>query len=81
LAFSVGLVGFYIFSADKPDGLEDTMEDSGLEEGEPVWHAPLDYGDTYASTLIMGFVGFAVVFMVLFGYLWLVGGKKDRKSK
>ncbi|MCU0861323.1 MAG: hypothetical protein MUE65_03290, partial [Methanomassiliicoccales archaeon] len=60
VAFSIGLVGFYLFSADKPDGLENVMEESGIEEGEPVWQAPLDYGDSYGSTLIMGLVGFAV---------------------
>lgn len=81
VAFSIGLVGFYIFSADKPDGLENVMEENGVEEGEPVWHAPLDYGDSYLGSLIMGMVGFALVFVLFFGYLWLVKGRKTQSSK
>lgn len=78
VAFSIGLVGFYLFSADKPDGLEWVMGENGVEEGEPVWHAPLDYGDSYLTTLLMGLVGFLIVFAVLLAYFRLVKGKKSK---
>ncbi|MEM0449740.1 MAG: hypothetical protein QW520_07980 [Methanomassiliicoccales archaeon] len=80
LAFSIGLIGFYIFSVDKPDGLEAVMEENGLEEGEPVWNAPLDYGSSYLSTLLMGFLGFLIVFLSLLGYLWMVKKTKAKGS-
>ena len=65
--FAVGLVGFYMFSADYGDGLEATMEDAGVEESEPVYMGPLDYGDNYLSSLLMGIIGFFIVLSA--GYL------------
>jgi len=77
VAFAAGLVLFFIFSAPYGDGLERTMEHGGVEEPEPVYHAPLDYGDSYAVALVMGIVGFAIVL----GSAFLVGkafGKRGR---
>ena len=64
--FSIGLVGFYIFSAPYGDGLEVTMEKAGVEEGEAHWTAPLDYGENYWSSLAMGIVGYALTFGLLY---------------
>lgn len=61
VAFAVGLVLFFIFSAPYGDGLEKTMEDAGVEEGEPVYRAPLDYGKNYSTAFAMGILGFVVV--------------------
>ncbi|MGQ9581917.1 MAG: PDGLE domain-containing protein [Thermoplasmatota archaeon] len=60
-AFAVGLVLFFIFSAPYGDGLEKTMDDAGVEEGEPVYSAPLDYGEDYFTAFAMGVLGFVVV--------------------
>lgn len=81
VAFSIGLVGFYLFSADKPDGLESVMEENGVEEGEPVWYAPLDYGDSYLGSWLMGIVGFALVLAVFLGFRLVAKGKRERSAK
>ncbi|HHT74658.1 MAG TPA: hypothetical protein PLI21_01850 [Methanomassiliicoccaceae archaeon] len=77
IAFAVGLVGYYALSADLGDGLEVTLEEGGWEEGEPAYQAPFDYGSDYFTGLIMGLVGFAATFTILFLYLRAV---KTRKS-
>jgi hypothetical protein len=76
LIFAAGLVFYFIFSAPYSDGLESTMEGAGIGEGEPVFEAPLSYGDDYLTALAMGIIGFLVVF----GLVLLVGrilGRKD----
>lgn len=60
LVFAIGLVGFYIFSAEYGDGLEVTMEEAGVEDPEPLYTSPLDYGEDYGSTLVIGVIGFFV---------------------
>jgi hypothetical protein len=71
VAFAVGLVFYFIFSAAFGDGLEKTMENAGVEEQKPVYTAPLSYGDNYHMALVMGIVGFAAVLgcAFLFGKL------------
>ena len=76
LVFMLGLALFFLFAAEFGDGLENTMESAGAEEGEPVFNAPLDYGDSYPVSLAMGFVG-ALATLIL---VWSVGrglGKED----
>jgi len=80
IVFSVGLVAFFMFSDGKPDGLETIMEDNGVTEGEPVFHAPLDYGSGYFSTLLMGIIGFCLVLLVMIAYLILVRKRKSNKG-
>lgn len=74
--FAAGLVLFFIFSEPYGDGLEKTMEQSEVEEGEPVYQTPLDYGSNYLASLAMGIVGFFVVLLVLL-VLGRVLGRKD----
>ncbi len=74
--FAIGLVGFYAFSAMYGDGLEKVMEENGVSEGEPVWTAPLDYGDGYGGSLLMGIIGFFVVMLVFVGLYLLVRSRK-----
>jgi hypothetical protein len=74
--FAVGLVFFFLFSAQYGDGLEKTMEEAGVAEGEPAYEAPLDYGGDYLSALGMGILGFlAVVGLVLL--LGRILGRED----
>ena len=81
LAFSIGLVGFFLVSDGKPDGLETVLEGQGVKEPAPVWTAPLDYGSDYASALSMGIIGFSLVLLVTFGYLRIVAKKKQQGTK
>ena len=72
ILFSVGLIGFYIFSAPFGDGLETTMEDAEVEEADPVYNAPLDYGDNYLLTFSIGCLGFAVTLLIIYLLSWLL---------
>jgi preprotein translocase subunit SecG len=81
LVFSIGLVGFFLVSEGKPDGLETILEGQGVEETAPVWTAPLNYGSDYASALSMGIIGFSLVLLVSFSYLRIVAKKKQQGTK
>lgn len=76
--FSIGLVGYFAFSAAFPDGLERVMEDNGVEEGEPIYSAPLSYGEDYWGALLAGLAGFALTFVLV--YLYLKGMKARNKA-
>ncbi len=79
LAFAVGLVGYFAFSAMHNDGLEKVMEENGVQEGEPVYHAPFDYGSSYSSALLAGLVGFGVTLGAVYGYMKL--RKRSEKAE
>lgn len=61
------------FASENPDGLEATMEKVGLEEN-PLYEAPLDYGETWGQSLIMGVIGIVLVFGVSYGLAKLTKG-------
>ncbi|MBI0584643.1 MAG: hypothetical protein ISF22_10520 [Methanomassiliicoccus sp.] len=72
LVFSVGLVGFFLVSDGVPDGLDKTLEEHGTgEESEPIWSAPLDYGSSYFTSLMMGIVGFFITLVAVYGVVKL----------
>lgn len=72
LAFSIGLIGFFLVSDGVPDGLDKTLEEHGTGEGsEPVWTAPLDYGSNYFASLLMGIVGFFITLVLVYGIVRL----------
>jgi len=82
VVFSIGLVGFFIFSADKGDGLEKTMEDAGVSEGEPVYQAPLSYGEDYPSAFAAGVIGIIITLIFSLGLTYLLARVgKSKKSK
>jgi len=76
--FAIGLVGYFAFSAAFPDGLEKVMENNGMEEGEPFYTAPLNYGEDYWGALLAGLVGFALTFGLV--YMYLKGMKARNKA-
>jgi cobalt/nickel transport protein len=80
LIFAMGLIGFYIFSAAYGDGLESTMQDNGVSEGEPVWSAPLNYGDNYGGSLMMGIVGFFLILFLMLGLFLRARSRKRAKQ-
>lgn len=61
------------FASENPDGLEATMEKVGLEEN-PLYEAPLDYGETWGQSLVMGVIGIVLVFGVSYGLAKLTKG-------
>ncbi|WP_048149490.1 cobalt transporter [Palaeococcus ferrophilus] len=52
-------------ASSNPDGLEATMEHLGLTESS-LYHAPLDYGESWGQSLLMGAVGIGIVFGVVY---------------
>ncbi len=81
IAFSVGLVGFFLVSSGLPDGLDRTMEETGAPASEPVYTAPLDYGGDYTSSLLMGGVGFFITLGAMLGILKLRRSMKASKNE
>ncbi|MEM2943889.1 MAG: hypothetical protein QXN93_05075 [Methanomassiliicoccales archaeon] len=79
--FAVGLVLYFIFSAEYGDGLEKTMENAGVEEGEPIYHAPLDYGEDYITAFFAGLVGFVLVFAISYGYFRIAAKRETNKEE
>jgi hypothetical protein len=76
-----------MFSADKGDGLEKTMEEAGISEGEPVYQAPLSYGEDYPSAFVAGIIGVMITLGLAFLVLQIgkmgtreVKGEKDNDS-
>jgi cobalt/nickel transport protein len=78
VAFAVGLAGYFAFSSNYGDGLERTMQDNGVSEGEPIYTAPMSYGDSYGGAFLAGAVGFAIVFGALFLYMRMDKARKQR---
>ncbi|NJE30697.1 cobalt transporter [Thermococcus sp. 18S1] len=60
-------------ASSNPDGLEATMEKVGLEEN-PVYQAPLDYGETWGQSVVMGLLGILLTFGVGYGLAKLAKG-------
>ena len=79
LAFSVGLVGFFAFSAASGDGLEVTMEHAGLNEVAPVFTGLMSYGDSYGAALVGGLIGFSITVGAILMY-WRIRGRAKRKE-
>lgn len=66
VVFAIGLGLYWTFSAQYGDGLEVTMENAGVSEGEPVYNAPLGYGENYGTSFAMGLAGFCAVAILAF---------------
>jgi cobalt/nickel transport system permease protein len=77
LAFAIGLVGFFAFSAAYGDGLEVTMEQAGVQEIEPLFTSIMGYGEDYGGALIAGIAGFALLMTIMMTY-WMV--KRSRTA-
>ncbi|HUW43165.1 MAG TPA: hypothetical protein VMW02_02895 [Thermoplasmata archaeon] len=75
--FSIGTLGYVAFSADKPDGLEKTMEDAGVVEQAPIYVAPFSYGEGYFGYLAGGIIGFFAVLLVSIGILKRLAKKNE----
>ncbi len=76
VAFAIFLPLYYIFSADKVDGLESTLEHGDVAEGDEVYTAPLSYGENYVESLAYGVIGIVIVFAVFYAILLIIPKKK-----
>lgn len=75
--FAIGLMFYFMFSATSGDGLEKTMEESGIREHGPVYTAPFAYGDDYFAALVAGLIGAGITFGIVYGYLRVVRMKRS----
>jgi cobalt/nickel transport system permease protein len=79
LAFAVGLIGFFSFSAAYGDGLEVTMERAGVHEIEPLFTSILGYGNGYGGVLLAGIIGFGIILISIMAY-WAVKRSRTARS-
>lgn len=75
--FAIGLMLYFMFSATYSDGIEKTMEQSGIQEHRPVYTAPFAYGDDYFTALVAGLIGAGITFGTVYGYLRVVRRKRS----
>lgn len=61
VAFALALPLYFVYSSEGADGLEQTMEDAGVGEGEALLSSPFSYGETYFAALFAGMLGFVAV--------------------
>jgi hypothetical protein len=78
--FAAGLVFFFLYAEPYGDGLERTMEDGEVEEEEPSYSAPLNYGDNYFTALIMGIIGFLIVLLCVLLYTKFLRKKDETRD-
>lgn len=80
LIFTVGLVFFYLFVADKPDALETTLGRFGVSE-KTYYNAPLSYGDTYSQSLLLGMAGSLFLLLLAWAVSDVLRRRKDKGAK
>lgn len=69
IAFALALPLYFVYSSEGADGLEKTMEDAAVAEGEPLLTSPFSYGETYFAALFAGILGFVVVALAGLGLM------------
>lgn len=62
---------YFLYSSDGADGLEQTISEAGVEEGDQLVAAPFSYGETYFGMFFAGLLGFLVVAMLALSILRL----------
>lgn len=73
IVFALALPLYFIYSSEGADGLEKTMEDAGIGEGDTLLTSPFTYGETYFAALFAGILGFVAVALIGLGVMKLLG--------
>jgi len=71
IVFALALPLYFLYASAGKDGLEKTMENANVAEGEPLMASPFSYGENYFSALFAGLLGFLAVALVALGMLKL----------
>jgi len=71
VVFALALPLYFLYASSGKDGLEKTMENANVAEGEPLMASPFSYGENYFSALFAGLLGFLAVALVALGMLKL----------
>ncbi|MGQ9587042.1 MAG: energy-coupling factor ABC transporter permease [Thermoplasmata archaeon] len=69
IVFALALPLYFMYSSEGADGLEKTMEDAQVGEGEPLVASPFSYGEDYFTALFAGILGFVTVALLGLGVL------------
>lgn len=72
VVFALALPLYFLYASAGKDGLEKTMENANVAEGEPLIVSPFSYGQDYFSALFAGLLGFLSVALVALGMMKLV---------
>jgi cobalt/nickel transport system permease protein len=72
VVFALALPLYFLYASAGKDGLETTMENANVAEGEPLIVSPFSYGRDYFSALFAGLLGFLSVALVALGMMKLV---------
>lgn len=73
IAFALALPLYFVYSSEGADGLEKTMEDASVTEGDPLLTSPFSYGETYFAALFAGILGFVAVTLAGLGLMKAIG--------
>lgn len=76
LVFALVLPLYFLYASEGDDGLERTMSDAGVEEGEPLLSSPFSYGEDYFGALFAGLLGFLAVTLVAIAVMGAVGHRE-----
>lgn len=78
VVFALALPLYFLYASAGKDGLEKTMENANVAEGEPLMASPFSYGENYFSALFAGLLGFLAVALVALGMMKLVRMRGSR---
>jgi len=78
IVFALALPLYFLYASAGKDGLEKTMENANVAEGEPLIVSPFSYGQDYFSALLAGLLGFLAVALVALGIMKLVRMRGSR---
>jgi cobalt/nickel transport system permease protein len=78
VVFALALPLYFLYASAGKDGLEKTMENANVAEGEPLIASPFSYGQDYFSALFAGLLGFLSVALVALGMMKLVRMRGSR---
>lgn len=76
IVFALALPLYFLYSAEGEDGLEATMTDAEVEEGDAVLSSPFSYGEDYFTALFAGILGFLATALVSIGALRFLRGNR-----
>lgn len=76
VAFALALPLYFVYSSEGADGLEKTMDDAAVPEGEPLLASPFSYGETYFAALFAGILGFVAVALAGLGLMKVLGARE-----
>ena len=79
VVFALALPLYLLYSSQGEDGLEKTMTDADVGEGDALLTSPFEYGDSYFAALFAGVIGFVAVVLASLGILRIMNPMTRRE--